>query len=231
MVTPILALTELAPSQAIPEAIVNENTRWLEFFASGAPTKDRDLANPTGLTPAEGDAYLIAASAAGGWAGHSGEIALWINGAWEYLAPKEGFTLYLKDEDIRIQFDGTNWANAAGSYTDNDARKALSIAPATLSGTTYTLVIGDAYGYLRATNASGCAITVPPNSSVAFILGTVITFRAATAGAVSLVAGAGVTLNPPGGAGSPLSFAEEGATVQIKKVGTDTWDVIGNTAA
>jgi len=97
---------------------------------------------------------------------------------------------------------------------------------------TYTLVLADgATKYKRATNAGGCVITVPPNSDVAFAINTVVTFRAATAGLVSLAASAGVTLNPPGGAGGSLNFAEEGATVQIKKVGADEWDVIGGTAA
>lgn len=100
-----------------------------------------------------------------------------------------------------------------------------------VTGATYTLVLADGDNkYLRVTDVSGCAITVPPNSSVEFTIDTVITFRAATAGTVSLVAGPGVTLNPPGGSGGSLGFAEEGAVVQIKKVATDEWDVIGGTA-
>ena len=101
----------------------------------------------------------------------------------------------------------------------------------TLGGTTYTLVLNDTGRYLRATNGAGCAITVPPNGEAPFPIDTVVSIRAATAGTVSLAAGSGVTLNPPGGSGGSLNFAEEGAVVQIKKVGVNEWDVIGGTAA
>ncbi|MDR7101461.1 hypothetical protein [Croceicoccus sp. BE223] len=113
------------------------------------------------------------------------------------------------------------------------ALAAASIATSEeIAGPTYTLALADgANKYKRATNAGGCLITVPPDSDVAFAIDTVVTFRAATAGLVSLVAGGGVTLNRPGGSGGSLNFAEEGATVQIKKVGANAWDVIGGTAA
>lgn len=143
------------------------------------------------------------------------------------------------DGDILVYDVGTgaflNVPNPNGTpYTDDDARAAVSIAPTTIAGATYTLDLLDAHGYLRATNAGGCDITVPPLGTEAFELGTVITIRAATAGTVTLIEGSGVTLNPPGGAGGSLDFAEEGATVQIKLVdasGDGEWDVIGGTAA
>lgn len=94
-----------------------------------------------------------------------------------------------------------------------------------VSTTTYTLVSADADNkYKRLSNAAGCAVTVPPNASVAIAVDTTITFRSVNAGS-SLVAGSGVTLTSMGASG--LSFSETGAVVQIKKVATDTWDVIG----
>jgi hypothetical protein len=119
-----------------------------------------------------------------------------------------------------------------GGYTDAMARAAISIAPTAVTGTTHSITLGNAYGYLRATNEAGCAFTVPLNADHAFIVGTVITLRGQTSGAVTIAGASGVTLNPPGAAGGegPFSFAEIGSVVQLKKVATDEWDLIGGLA-
>lgn len=231
--TPILAITEHAAAQALQESTANEAYRRLEQAAGFFPRiKDKDLTSPPG-SPAEGDAYIVAAAPTGAWSGWADRVAFYQNGAWESLTVGEGYFAWVLDEDKLYRHNGTTWVEyvAASSYSDDDARAAVAVPPTAISGTTHTLVIGNANQYLRATNASGCAITVPPNADVAFEIGTVVTIRAATAGTVSLVAGSGVTLNPPGGSGGSLDFAEEGAVVQVKKVATNEWDVIGNTAA
>lgn len=113
--TPILALDELASAQAIPEVLVNENTRWLEFFAAGGKVLDRGLTAQPG-SPSDGDAYLMVASPTGtNWSGQGNKIALRIGTAWEFKTPTEGMTLYVADEDVRIVYDGSAWASAAGS--------------------------------------------------------------------------------------------------------------------
>lgn len=114
MATPILGLTELVSAQALPEVVVNENVRWLEFFASGAKITDRDDTAPPG-SPVDGEAYLVKATATGAWAGQDNKIALYISSAWAFMTPTEGMTLYVADEDIRIQYDGSAWAAFGGS--------------------------------------------------------------------------------------------------------------------
>jgi hypothetical protein len=112
--TPILALTELESSQAIPEVVVNENTRWLEFFAAGARVLDRGENDPPG-SPADGDAYLIAATATGAWAGKEGQIALRISTAWAFKEAVAGMIIYVDDEDVGIRYDGAAWTDISGS--------------------------------------------------------------------------------------------------------------------
>lgn len=112
--TPILVLPELASAQAIPEAIVNENTRWLEFFAAGARVLDRDEDTPPG-SPADGDAYLVATGASGVWSGHDDEIALRISTAWAFKEAVAGMVLYVDDEDIGIIYDGAAWSEVGGA--------------------------------------------------------------------------------------------------------------------
>lgn len=69
--------------------------------------KDRDLTAPPG-SPADGDVYLVAAGATGDWAGHDDEIAHYWSG-WLFTSPREGFRLWVEDEDLEIYYDGSAW--------------------------------------------------------------------------------------------------------------------------
>lgn len=92
--------------------------------------------------------------------------------------------------------------------------------------TARTLGLGDAGAYIRTTNGSAVSITVPPNSSVAFQLETLITGIQAGAGQITFVQGAGVTINKR--ATRNLKTAEQYSSWALKKVGTDTWDLVGS---
>lgn len=115
----------------------------------------------------------------------------------------------------------------AGGYTDAQARAAVNIAPTTQAGTAYTAALGDAGGYIQFTNAAAIAFTIPPNSTVAFAIGTVITAEQNGAGVVTLTAGAGVTLRSRG---TLVATAGQYAVAQVKKVATDIWTIIGDVA-
>lgn len=97
--------------------------------------------------------------------------------------------------------------------------------PSTQSGTSYTAVLGDAGGYIQFTNAAAVAFTIPPNASVAFPLGTVITIEQNGAGTVTFTAGAGVSLQSRA---SAAATAGQYAVAQAKKVATNTWTLIGD---
>jgi hypothetical protein len=92
------------------------------------------------------------------------------------------------------------------------------------TGTTYTLVLGDAGKYIRFANASAITVTVPPNASVAYPVGTTIHMRQAGAGVVTLAEGSGVTINTL----ETKSLSGNGATISITKVDTNVWDLYGN---
>ena len=42
--------------------------------------------------PADGDRYIVASGATGGWAGWDLNVALWTDGAWLRLPPRAGVT-------------------------------------------------------------------------------------------------------------------------------------------
>jgi hypothetical protein len=86
----------------------------------------------------------------------------------------------------------------------------------------YTLVLGDAGKVVEQNKATANNLTVPPNSSVAFPVGTEIRVIQYGAGATTLVAGSGVTLRSLAG---NLLLAGQYAWADLVKRGTDEWDV------
>ncbi len=98
----------------------------------------------------------------------------------------------------------------------------------TQTGTAYTLVLGDASKAVEMNNAAANTVTVPPNSSVAFPIGTVIEIYQLGAGATTIVAGTGVTLRLPTGLTAQLRG--QNATATIRKGNTDAWRLAGDLA-
>jgi|688.fasta_scaffold251482_2 hypothetical protein len=89
----------------------------------------------------------------------------------------------------------------------------------------YTLVLTDASKVLPVSNASANNVTVPPNSSVAFPIGSVVTLIQTGAGQTTIVAGAGVTIQSEG---SRLKLKGQYAAATLLKTDTDTWVAFGN---
>jgi hypothetical protein len=96
------------------------------------------------------------------------------------------------------------------------------------TGTTYTLVLGDAGKCLTLENASPFTCTIPPNSSVAFPVGTEIDVIQIGNGQVTFAQGAGVTIASKS-SNKKLTGIYSAAT--IKKTATDTWVLVGDLAA
>ena len=91
-------------------------------------------------------------------------------------------------------------------------------APKGVSTTTYTLVVSDDNSFLRATNASGCEITVPPNSSEAFEQGDAVPVSA-VGGDVTFAEGSGVTVN------NVSATVPQGSNGTLFYLGSDEWDL------
>ncbi len=85
----------------------------------------------------------------------------------------------------------------------------------------FDLVLSEAGAYIRSTSATAITATVPLSSSVDFPSGTIITIRQAGAGQVTVNYAIGVTLN------GDRKTAAQHKSLQIIKVGNDTWDIVG----
>lgn len=115
---------------------------------------------------------------------------------------------------------------------DDGAASIVEIGAAELSfndqtGTSYVLVLGDSSLVVTMNNAAANTVTVPPNSSVAYPIGTQILVEQRGAGQTTMVAGAGVTLNSAGGL---LALTTQYSMLTLIKVATDTWTVAGDLA-
>jgi hypothetical protein len=91
-----------------------------------------------------------------------------------------------------------------------------------------TAVLADDGKLITMSNASANTYTVPPNSSVAFGIGTQLNIAQLGAGQTTIVAGSGVTLNS---AGTKLKLNAQYAVATCVKTDTNTWFVIGNLSA
>jgi C4-dicarboxylate-specific signal transduction histidine kinase len=111
---------------------------------------------------------------------------------------------------------------------EQNALATAMIAINAQTGTTYTTVLTDDGKLITCSNASAIALTIPPNSSVAYGIGTQINIAQLGAGQVTLVAGAGVTLNS---AGAKLKLDAQYAVATCVKTDTNTWFVVGNLKA
>lgn len=135
----------------------------------------------------------------------------------------------------QMTFAGFLGATGAGNVTDLTIAQAkaalaiggsdLTLGVSTQTGTAYTAVLGDAMSYIRFTNGSAVTLTVPANSTAAFPIGTVIEIEQAGAGALSVSAAGGVTINSRG---ADLTLAGQYSVAALKKTATDTWTLMGD---
>ena len=109
--TPRTALPLLAAAQAQKHVTHNEALLQLDALLF-ARFLDRDLTAPP-ASPADGDTYLIDATASGDWTGEDGQIAFCADGAWRFYAPFTGLAAYVVDETKLIVFNGTSWVDYA----------------------------------------------------------------------------------------------------------------------
>lgn len=109
--------------------------------------------------------------------------------------------------------------------TDKLTNKNIITAHNAQTGTSYTMVLGDASKLVTLDNAAAITLTVPPNSSVAYDVGTTITLLQKGAGQVTVAPGGGVTVSSRGAA---LKIAGQYGMAVLHKIATDTWILSGD---
>ena len=95
------------------------------------------------------------------------------------------------------------------------------------TGSSYTLVLSDAWKLVIMDNASANTLEVPPNSSAAFPIGVRIDVGQDGAGQTTIVVGSGVTIRTP----ETLKIRKKWGKITLFKRDTNVWDVEGNLEA
>ena len=61
------------------------------------------------ITPAEGQLWLVGATATGDWLGQDNNVAQFLGGSWNFHVPSEGFSVWLKDNGVAARFLSGLW--------------------------------------------------------------------------------------------------------------------------
>ena len=123
--------------------------------------------------------------------------------------------------------EGTPIAPNGYATLDSDTKVTASQASSEIITITAseTLALSYAGRFININSTSAVNITIPPNSSVAFPIGTEIEFYRANTGATKFIAGSGVTIHS---VDSAVNIDSQYGCAAIKKIGTDEWVLNGN---
>ncbi|MCU1676111.1 MAG: hypothetical protein JWM93_869, partial [Frankiales bacterium] len=104
------------------------------------------------------------------------------------------------------------------------------LVPTNTQTASYTLVLADAGKAVEMNLGTATVVTIPPNSSVAFPVGTVIELARLGAGTVTITPGAGVTIpNRLEVAGTTSrTLTSQYSTASIRQRATNVWVLAGD---
>ena len=205
----------------------NDSGKWKLF-------KDNQAA-PTTTVNTSGTGYAVATLVAnlegavtGNVTGDASGTAATVTGAAQTNITSLGTLTALQVDNVNINANTITSSDSNGSLTlDANGTGAVNVIRTVnaQTGTTYTMVLTDGGKIITSSNASAQTITIPPNSSVAFPIGTQIEVYNLGAGITSVTGGSGVTLN--GVSTGTGALNAQYSAVSCFKIATDTWLMAG----
>ncbi len=125
-----LALPLILPSQAQKHVTHNEALQMLDALVQlSVADRDRSEAPPA---PAEGQRHIVSAAAAttGPWAGRAGQVAVWQEGGWNFMAPRAGWIAWVEAEAAIFVRTDAGWTILPGmTQTPRFAMLGINTAP------------------------------------------------------------------------------------------------------
>lgn len=105
-----LNLPYLAAGQAQKHVTVNESLLRLDALVQGNVVSRTVSAEPG--SPSDGQVYILPSGKTGAsWgAMTNGALAYFRDGVWEEIVPREGWTVFVRDEDQHVVWSGAAWA-------------------------------------------------------------------------------------------------------------------------
>lgn len=119
-----LGLPFIDGAQAQKHVTHNEALRILDAAIQIAVADRTRTAPPA--SPAEGERHIVASGATAAWSGRANAIATWQDGAWAYLAPKQGWCVWSVADNLMLVFDGAAWRDARAMTIDNLTRLGIN---------------------------------------------------------------------------------------------------------
>ena len=117
-------------------------------------------------------------------------------------------------------YTGSEWVDLAVAVSDSWQRPIGNI-----TGTSYTPSLSDAGKALVFSNSSSITFTLPPESSVNYLIGQTLVVIQKGTGVVTVAAGVGVTLNSKG---SLVKTAGQYSEVRLIKTASNEWLLSGD---
>lgn len=215
----------------------NDNALRVEVLLAPAVS----FADTEPSTPDEGEIHIVGTT----WGGFtSNNAVIYKDGTWLEFEAFEGWVKIVGGS--QYYFDGSGWVAGGGDglpdapsdgsiYGRQDASWVTIPSSGgsgytsinVQTGTTYTLVIGDAGILLTMDNAAANTVTIPDNTAVAFPVGTRVDVGQDGVGQTTIAGAVGVTVRTP----ETLKLRKQWAKVTLIKRDTDAWDVEGNLEA
>lgn len=161
--SPRLLLPWLQAAQAQKHVTHNEALRRLDGLVN-LTVEDRSHSAPP-ANAAEGAAYLVAGGASGLWAGWSGDVALWADGAWMRLPPRPGWRLWVLAEDVMLVRLAAGWVTLDAAMGLLVRGASTNLAEGALGSTTRAAVIEASVSGLSGSSVT-TALTIPTGALV-----------------------------------------------------------------
>ncbi|MDB6179072.1 DUF2793 domain-containing protein [Paracoccus sp. Z330] len=120
-----LLLPYLMAAQAQKHVTHNDALRLLDGLVQ-LSVKSRGLTAPP-ADPSDGDRYIVASGATGGWAGWDLNVALRTDGAWLRLPPREGWRAWIEDEAALLVRNGAGWEPVIPTALDDLSRLGIGM--------------------------------------------------------------------------------------------------------
>jgi hypothetical protein len=111
-----LQMPFIQPSQAQKHVTHNEALQRLDALVQMTAVQLGAETPPP--VPEPGDLHGLGAVPTGVWAGQAGKLALWDNGAWEFITPQVGWQLWDQSSGSLRVYDGVGWQAGFGDLDD-----------------------------------------------------------------------------------------------------------------
>jgi hypothetical protein len=106
-----LVIPLVASNQAQKEVTVNTAIATIDAILNTGAI-DKGLNTPP-VSPSDGDLYIIGSSPTGDWVSNADNIAYYQT-TWRFIAPNEGMSIWVNDEDLIYTWDGSSWVSSSG---------------------------------------------------------------------------------------------------------------------